>query len=186
MLADGLELVNAVKDMRTALHDQAKRALQNGRSSARLRALGRPRRAPLARRERRDCRAAPASASPTTLSWKSRQCARQAGGARAKARDFRVSRDLIVSRCSGVSLVRIENAHVRVRGRVENLHDLSPRHSRHSKEGTTMNTSVIMITTAITPSAAITKRQRGAVAPAPAAGGALTSLAALGNDAHRR
>ena len=30
LLADGLDLVDAVKDMRTALHDQAKRALQNG------------------------------------------------------------------------------------------------------------------------------------------------------------
>jgi len=30
VLADGLDLVDAVKDMRTALHDQAKRALENG------------------------------------------------------------------------------------------------------------------------------------------------------------
>src|SRR5262249_47621629 len=30
VLADGLNLVDAVKDIRTALHDQAKRALQNG------------------------------------------------------------------------------------------------------------------------------------------------------------
>jgi hypothetical protein len=30
VLAEGLELVDAIKDMRTALHDQAKRALENG------------------------------------------------------------------------------------------------------------------------------------------------------------
>ena len=30
LLADGLDLVDAVKDIRTALHDQAKRALENG------------------------------------------------------------------------------------------------------------------------------------------------------------
>ena len=30
LLADGLDLVDAVKDIRTALHDQAKRALQSG------------------------------------------------------------------------------------------------------------------------------------------------------------
>ena len=30
LLADGLNLVDAIKDIRTALHDQAKRALQNG------------------------------------------------------------------------------------------------------------------------------------------------------------
>ena len=30
LLAAGLDLVDAIKDIRTALHDQAKRALQNG------------------------------------------------------------------------------------------------------------------------------------------------------------
>ena len=49
LLADGLDLVDAVKDIGTALHDQAKRALEQRRPRARLRALGRPRRAPLAR-----------------------------------------------------------------------------------------------------------------------------------------
>ena len=49
LLADGLNLVDAVKDIGKALHDQAKRALENGDLRARLRALGRPRRAPLAR-----------------------------------------------------------------------------------------------------------------------------------------
>ena len=47
-LADGLNLVDAVKDIGAALRDQAKRALENG-DRCRLRALGRPRRAPLAR-----------------------------------------------------------------------------------------------------------------------------------------
>ena len=51
LLAAGLNLVDAVKDIGKALHDQAKRALENGDLRARLRALGRPRRAPLARRE---------------------------------------------------------------------------------------------------------------------------------------
>ena len=49
LLADGLDLVDAVKDIGTALHDQAKRALRAGDRRAWLRALGRPRRAPLAR-----------------------------------------------------------------------------------------------------------------------------------------
>ena len=49
LLAAGLNLVDAVKDIRTALHDQAKRALEQRRRRARLRALGRPRRAALAR-----------------------------------------------------------------------------------------------------------------------------------------
>ena len=49
LLADGLNLVDAVKDFGKALHDQAKQALQAGDARARLRALGRPRRAPLAR-----------------------------------------------------------------------------------------------------------------------------------------
>ena len=30
LLADGLDLVDAIKDIRTALHEQAKRALENG------------------------------------------------------------------------------------------------------------------------------------------------------------
>ena len=73
LLAAGLDLVDAVKDIGTALHDQAKQALTPA-TCARLRALGRPRRAPLARRSGRGRTLIGLASTVTTLSWK--RCAR--------------------------------------------------------------------------------------------------------------
>jgi hypothetical protein len=115
-LADGLKLVDAVKDIRVALHDQAKRALRDGdvvpgyalsagraerfwhdesRATAALLQLG------LAR----DDIVAEAMRSPKQIEL------------RAKARGLKVPSELIASQRSGVSLVRSENARAPVPGR---------------------------------------------------------------------
>jgi hypothetical protein len=118
-LADGLILVDAIKDIRTALHDQAKHALEQGDSVpgfaltagraerhwhadesvaiAALEALG------LAR----DDIIATAMRSPKQVEI------------RAKARGLKIPQEFIVSHRSGVSLVRSENVRVPVRGRDE-------------------------------------------------------------------
>ena len=118
MLAYGLELVDAIKDLRTALHDQAKRALEEGDhvpgyalSAGRAErhwhnedaAIGALIRLGLARGD---------VIAETIRSPKQVEL-------RAKARGLKVPAELIVSRRSGVSLVRSENAHVPVPGRVE-------------------------------------------------------------------
>jgi hypothetical protein len=118
VLADGLGLVNAVKDLRTALHDQAKAALQNGdavpgyalsagRAERRWHnedaAIGALIRLGLARGD---------VIAETVHSPKQVEL-------RAKARGLKVPAELIASRRSGVSLVRSENAHVPVPGRNE-------------------------------------------------------------------
>ena len=119
LLADGLNLVAAVKDIRTALHDQAKRALENGdpipgytlsagraerrwrggenTAIAALESLGLT----------RDDVVAATMRSPKQVEL------------RAKARGLKVPQELIVSNRSGVSLVRVENAQAPVLGRVE-------------------------------------------------------------------
>jgi len=119
LLAEGLNLVDAVKDIRTALHDQAKRALENGDSVPGY-ALSTGR----AERHWRDEIAAQIALlslgfdhddiveaevmrSPKQLEL------------RAKARGLKIPQELIGSRRSGVSLVRSENAHAPVLGRVE-------------------------------------------------------------------
>jgi Protein of unknown function (DUF2800) len=116
LLADGLNLVDAVRDLRTTLHDQAKRALENGdtvpgyllsagraerhwrddegTAIAALKALGLTREDIIAETMR----------SPKQIEL------------RAKARGLKIPRDLIVSRRSGISLVRSENAHVPMPG----------------------------------------------------------------------
>ena len=89
------------------------------RRRARLRALGRPRRAPLARRGRRDHARSSVSASPAmTCSSKTMRSPKQVE-IRAKARGLKVPTELIVSHRSGVSLVRGENARAPVPGRGE-------------------------------------------------------------------
>jgi len=118
-LADGLDLVDAVKDIRTALHNQAKRALESGdivpgyaltagRAERRWRD---DERTAIAALERlgltRDDIIAKAMRSPKQVEI------------RAKARGLKVPQELIVSHRSGVSLVRCENAHAPVPGRVE-------------------------------------------------------------------
>jgi hypothetical protein len=118
LLADGLNLVDAVKDMRTALHDQAKRALESGdlvpgyalsagraerhwgdetAAAAALYGLG------LAR----DDVVAEAMRSPKQVEL------------RAKTRGLKIPQELIVSHRSSVTLVRSENARAPVRGRGE-------------------------------------------------------------------
>jgi hypothetical protein len=118
VLAEGLELVDAIKDMRTALHDQAKRALENGDhvpgyalSAGRAErhwhnedaAIGALIRLGLARGDV----LAETMRSPKQVEL------------RAKARGLKVPTELIASRRSGVSLVRSENVRVPVPGRNE-------------------------------------------------------------------
>jgi hypothetical protein len=119
LLAEGLDLVEAIKDIRTALHDQAKRALENGDSVpgyalsagraerqwrdesivlAALQSLG---------FDHDDVMEAEVMRSPKQVEL------------RAKARGLKVPPELIVSNRSGVSLVRIENVRVPVLGRSE-------------------------------------------------------------------
>jgi len=117
-LADGLDLVDATRELRTALHDQAKRALEEGdcvpgyalsagRAERRWHnedaAIGALIRLGLAR----DDVIAETIRSPKQVEL------------RAKARGMKVPAELIVWRRSGVSLVRSENAHAPVPGRVE-------------------------------------------------------------------
>ena len=119
LLADGLDLVDAIKDIRTALHEQAKRALENGdlvpgyalsagRAERHWRDDGPTAIAALERLGlSRDDIIAEAMRSPKQVEL------------RAKARGLKVPTELINSHRSGVSLVRSENVRVPVRGRDE-------------------------------------------------------------------
>ncbi|HMF27764.1 MAG TPA: DUF2800 domain-containing protein [Candidatus Cybelea sp.] len=119
LLAEGLNLVDAVKDIRTALHDQAKRALQNGDNVP-----GYALSAGRAERHWRDESAALAALLTLGLDYSDVMEAETMRSPkqvelRAKARGLKIPEDLIVSNRSGVSLVRIENARAPVPGRVE-------------------------------------------------------------------
>jgi hypothetical protein len=118
VLAEGLDLVDAVKDMRTALHDQVKHALENGDdvpgyalSAGRVErhwhnedaAIGALIRLGFARGDV----LAETMRSPKQVEL------------RAKARGLKVPAELIVSRRSGVALVRSENVRIPVPGRDE-------------------------------------------------------------------
>jgi len=118
LLADGLNLVDAIKDIRVALHDQAKCALQNGDvvpgyalSAGRAERRWHSESAAAAALYRlgltRDDVVAEAMRSPKQVEL------------RAKARGLKVPPELIDSHRSGVSLVRSENAHALALGRVE-------------------------------------------------------------------
>ena len=118
-LAAGLDLVDATKDLRTALHDQAKRALESGdvvpgyelsagravrhwrddepAAIAALQSLGLS----------RDDIVAEAMRSPKQVEL------------RAKARGLKIPAEFIVSSRSGTSLVRAENARAPMPGRDE-------------------------------------------------------------------
>jgi hypothetical protein len=117
-LAAGLDLVDAVREIRTALHDQAKRALERGDqvpgyalSAGRVErhwrdedaAIGALIRLGLARGDV----IAETMRSPKQVEL------------RAKARGLNIPSNLIASRRSGVSLVRSENARVPAPGRNE-------------------------------------------------------------------
>jgi hypothetical protein len=119
LLAAGLNLVDAVKDIGTALRDQAKRALENGDLvSGYGLSAGRAE-----RHWRDDERTAVAALERLGLSRddiiaEAMRSVKQIEN-RAKARGLQVPTDLIVSCRSGVSLVRDENVRVPVRGRDE-------------------------------------------------------------------
>jgi hypothetical protein len=119
LLAEGLDLVGAVKDIRTALHDQAKRALEQGDSvpgyalsaGRAVRHWRDDERTAVAALERlglsRDDIIAEAMRSPKQVEL------------RAKARGLKIPPEFILSHPSGVSLVRSENARAPVPGRSE-------------------------------------------------------------------
>jgi hypothetical protein len=115
-LADGLNLVDAVKDIGLALRDQAKRALENGDCVP-----GYALSAGRAERHWRDESAALVALCDLGLErddivTEEMRSPRQVE-VRAKARSIKVPPDLIVSRRSGTSLVRAENARAPALGR---------------------------------------------------------------------
>jgi hypothetical protein len=118
VLADGLDLVDAVKDLRTAIHDQAKRALENGDQVP-----GYALSAGRAERHWRDEDAAIGALIRLGLARgdvlaETMRSPKQVE-LRAKARGLKVPAELIASRRSGVSLVRSENVRVPAPGRDE-------------------------------------------------------------------
>src|SRR5262245_19270443 len=117
-LAAGLDLVDAVRDLCTALRDQTKRALENGDNvPGYTLAAGR------AERHWRDENAAFAALQSAGFYYddvmKAEMRSPKQVELRAKARGLEIPKELIGSRRSGVSLVRSENAHAPVPGRVE-------------------------------------------------------------------
>jgi hypothetical protein len=133
ILADGLALIDAVKDLRVALHDQAKSALQNGDVVP-----GYTLSAGRAERHWRDENAATAAllqlglgrddiVAETMRSPKQLEL-------RAKARGLKIPHELIVSQRSGVSLVRSENARAPVPGRGEIVRSFSEALNTFQKE----------------------------------------------------
>jgi hypothetical protein len=128
LLADGLNLVDAIKELCTALHDQAKRALENGDVVPGY-ALSAGR---AERHWRDDERTAIAALESLGLSRddivaEEMRSPKQVE-IRAKARGLKVQQEiqeLIVSHRSGVSLVRSENARAPVPGRDEIVRSFS-------------------------------------------------------------
>jgi hypothetical protein len=118
LLAKVLDLVDAVKDIRTAVHDQAKRALENGDSVP-----GYALTAGRAERHWRDESAATETLLHLGLTRDDVVAEEMRSPKqlelRAKARGLKIPQELIASRRSGVSLVRSENARAPVRGRDE-------------------------------------------------------------------
>jgi hypothetical protein len=135
LLAAGLDLLDAVKDLGTALRDQAKRALDaGGIVPGYMLTAGR------AVRHWRD----EATAAPDLLKLglarddvlvEQLRSPKQIE-TRAKARGVKVPTELIVSRPSGVSLVRTENARAPVPGRGEIVRTFSRALSAFQEGGT--------------------------------------------------
>jgi hypothetical protein len=132
-LGVGLDLIDAVKEMRVALHDQAKAALENGDvvpgyalSAGRAERHWRDENAALGVLIRlglaRDDVLAETMRSPKQVEL------------RAKTRGLKVPPELIDSRRSGVSLVRSENAHTPVPGRGELVRSFSAALESFQKE----------------------------------------------------
>jgi hypothetical protein len=118
LLADGLNLVDAVKDISTALRDQAKRAFEDGDLVP-----GYALSAGRAERHWHDESAAINSLTDLGLARddliaETMRSPKQVE-LRAKARGLRIPPELIVSHRSGVSLVRSENARAPALGRSE-------------------------------------------------------------------
>jgi hypothetical protein len=117
-LAAGLDLADAIKDIRTALHDQAKRALEQGDSVP-----GYALSAGRAERHWRDENAAFAALQSAGFYYddvmKAEMRSPKQVELRAKARGLEIPKELIGSRRSGLSLVRSENVRVPVLGRSE-------------------------------------------------------------------
>jgi hypothetical protein len=135
VLADGLNLVDAIKDLRTALHDQAKRALESGDAIP-----GYALTAGRAERHWRDDEPAMIAAlenlglSRDDIVVEELRSPKQIE-LRAKARGLKVPSEFIVSRRSGTSLVRSENARAPVRGRSEIAQSFSAALEAFQKEG---------------------------------------------------
>jgi hypothetical protein len=123
-LADGLRLVDAIQDIRVALRDQAKRALQNGDVVP-----GYTLSAGRAERYWHDESAATAALLHLGLSRndivaETMRSPRQLE-LRAKARGLKIPQELIGSQRSGVSLVRSETARAPLPGRSELVQSFS-------------------------------------------------------------
>jgi hypothetical protein len=108
-LADGLELIEAIRDIRTALHDQAKRALESGDNVP-----GYTLSAGRAERHWHDESAAMAALTHLGLTRddvvaEAMRSPKQVE-LRAKPRGLKIPQELIGSHRSGTSLVRCENA----------------------------------------------------------------------------
>jgi len=117
-LAAGLDLADVIKDIRTALHDQAKRALEQGDSVP-----GYALSAGRTERHWRNENAAFAALQSAGFYYddvmKAEMRSPKQVELRAKARGLEIPKELIGSRRSGVSLVRSENVRVPVLGRSE-------------------------------------------------------------------
>jgi hypothetical protein len=120
-LARGLDLVDTVKNLRTALHDQAKAALENGDTVPGYKlSAGRAE-----RRWRDDINAVCTALWHLGLDRKDvfaeEMRSPKQVETRAKARGLKVPQELIVSRRSGTSLVRAENARFPILGEEESV-----------------------------------------------------------------
>jgi Protein of unknown function (DUF2800) len=137
LLADGLNLVDAVKDVRAALHDQAKLALENGYAVP-----GYALTAGRAERHWRDDEPTAIAAlqnlglNRDDIIAETMRSVKQVE-IRAKARGLKVPQELIASSRSGVSLVRAENARVPAPGRDELVRTFSAA-VQHFQTGETL------------------------------------------------
>jgi hypothetical protein len=134
VLADGLDLFNTAKDLGRALHDQAKRALENGDDVP-----GYTLSAGRAERHWQDEAAAVDALirlglAREDLIAETMRSPKQVE-LRAKARGLKVPTDLIVSHRSGVSLVRSENAHAPVAARSEIARSFTAALAAFEEEG---------------------------------------------------
>jgi hypothetical protein len=125
LLADGLNLVDSIKEISVALRDQARRALENGDIVP-----GYGLSAGRAERHWRDDTDAVCTAlwhiglERSDVFTETLRSPKQVE-IRARARGVKVPQDLIVSRRSGTSLTRAENARVPVLGRGELMRSFS-------------------------------------------------------------